>query len=59
MPNRPVVLPARKRAERIEISHKASNRGIYAQGSLRCARFLAGGKMTGLFGMNDVLGFNR
>ena len=43
--------------ERIEISHKASNRGIYAQGSLRAARFLAG-KPTGLFGMNDVLGFN-
>ncbi len=42
--------------ERIEISHKASNRGIYAQGSLRAARFLAG-KTTGLFGMNDVLGF--
>ena len=43
--------------ERIEISHKASNRTIYAQGSLRCARFLTGGKATGLFGMNDVLGF--
>ena len=43
--------------ERIEVSHKASNRTIYAQGSLRCARFLAGGKATGLFGMNDVLGF--
>lgn len=44
--------------ERIEISHKASNRGIYAQGSLRAARFLAG-RTTGLFGMNDVLGFNN
>ncbi|MDR7297114.1 4-hydroxy-tetrahydrodipicolinate reductase [Pelomonas aquatica] len=43
--------------ERIEISHKASNRSIYAQGSLRAARFLASQK-TGLFGMNDVLGFN-
>jgi 4-hydroxy-tetrahydrodipicolinate reductase len=42
--------------ERIEISHKASNRSIYAQGSLRAARYLAG-KTTGLFGMNDVLGF--
>jgi 4-hydroxy-tetrahydrodipicolinate reductase len=42
--------------ERIEVSHKASNRSIYAQGSLRAARFLAG-KNTGLFGMNDVLGF--
>jgi 4-hydroxy-tetrahydrodipicolinate reductase len=44
--------------ERIEISHKASNRSIYAQGSLRAARFLAG-KQVGLFGMNDVLGFDR
>ena len=43
--------------ERIEISHKASSRAIYAQGSLRAARFLAG-KKVGLFGMNDVLGFN-
>lgn len=43
--------------ERIEISHKASNRGIYAQGSLRAARFLAS-QQTGLFGMNDVLGFS-
>jgi len=45
--------------ERIEVSHKATNRTIYAQGSLRCARFLAGGKTAGLFGMNDVLGFNN
>lgn len=45
--------------ERIEVSHKATNRSIYAQGSLRCARFLAGGKTKGLFCMNDVLGFNR
>ena len=44
--------------ERIEVSHKATNRTIYAQGSLRCARFLAG-RSTGLFGMNDVLGFSH
>ena len=42
-------------SERIEITHKASSRGIYAQGSLRAARFLAS-RTTGLFGMNDVLG---
>ncbi len=41
--------------ERIEISHKASSRAIYAEGSLRAARFLAG-KSTGLYSMNDVLG---
>ncbi len=40
--------------ERIEISHRASSRAGYAQGSLRAARFLAG-KTTGLFGMHDVL----
>ena len=41
--------------ERIEISHKASNREGYAQGSLRAARFLEG-KPAGLYGMDDVLG---
>jgi len=42
--------------ERIEITHKASSRAGYAQGSLRAARFLAG-RPSGLFGMGDVLGF--
>ena len=41
--------------ERIEISHKSSNRSGYAQGSLRAARFLADHR-TGLFDMFDVLG---
>jgi 4-hydroxy-tetrahydrodipicolinate reductase len=41
--------------ERIEVSHKASSRVIYAQGSLRAVRFLAD-KKNGLFNMNDVLG---
>ena len=40
--------------ERIEISHRASSRAGYAQGSLRAARFLAG-RTSGLFGMDDVL----
>ena len=40
--------------ERIEISHKSSNRATYAQGSLRAVRFLAGQK-PGLFDMFDVL----
>jgi 4-hydroxy-tetrahydrodipicolinate reductase len=40
--------------ERIEISHKASSRAGYAQGSLRAARFL-GGKPNGLYGMDAVL----
>ena len=41
--------------ERIEISHKASSRQGYAQGSLRAARFLAD-RPAGLYGMDDVLG---
>ncbi|GHD68360.1 4-hydroxy-tetrahydrodipicolinate reductase [Jeongeupia chitinilytica] len=41
--------------ERIEISHKASNRTIYAQGSLRAAHFLAD-KTSGFYDMQDVLG---
>jgi 4-hydroxy-tetrahydrodipicolinate reductase len=41
--------------ERIEISHKATNRVLFAQGSLRGARFLAT-KTSGLYNMADVLG---
>lgn len=41
--------------ERIEITHKASNRMTYAIGSMRAARFLAG-RRTGLYDMFDVLG---
>ena len=41
--------------ERIEITHKASSRAGYAQGSLRAARFLAG-RANGLFSMAHVLG---
>lgn len=40
--------------ERIEITHRSSNRSTYAQGSLRAARFLAH-KQTGLYTMHDVL----
>ena len=41
--------------ERIEITHKSSNRLSYAQGSLRAARFLAS-RERGFFDMQDVLG---
>jgi len=41
--------------ERIEISHKATSRAVFAQGSLRAARFLAG-RAPGLYTMADVLG---
>jgi len=40
--------------ERIEITHRASSRATYAQGSLRAARYLAR-KEKGLFDMQDVL----
>lgn len=41
--------------ERVEISHKSSNRAGYADGSLRAVRFLAG-QRSGQFDMFDVLG---
>ncbi len=44
--------------ERIEISHKSSNRVTYAHGALRAARFLAS-KATGLYDMQDVLALGR
>ncbi len=40
--------------ERIEVTHKSSNRSTYAQGSLRAARFLTA-HPRGLFDMFDVL----
>ena len=40
--------------ERVEIVVRSGNRGTYAQGALRAARFLAG-KKNGLFDMQDVL----
>lgn len=42
--------------ERVEVTHKAGSRMPYALGSLRAAHFLAGRK-SGLFDMQDVLGF--
>ena len=42
--------------ERIEITHRASSRATYAEGSLRAARFVAG-RTNGLYGMDDVLGY--
>jgi len=40
--------------ERIEITHRATSRATYAQGSLRACRFLAG-RERGLFDMQAVL----
>lgn len=44
--------------ERIEISHRSSNRSTYAQGSLRAAHFLKD-KSKGLFSMQDVLNIKK
>lgn len=41
--------------DRIEISHKASSRDIFASGALRAAFWLAG-KPNGFYSMRDVLG---
>lgn len=42
--------------ERIEITHKASNRTTFAQGAVRSALWLHQRNTTGLFDMQDVLG---
>lgn len=41
--------------ERIELTHKASDRRIYARGAVHAARWLKG-RAPGLYDMNDVLG---
>ena len=42
--------------ERIEITHKATNRNIYANGALRAAHWLDAQTTAGLFNMENVLG---
>ena len=44
--------------ERVELTHKAANRQIYARGAVRAALW-AGDKSPGLYGMADVLGLGR
>jgi 4-hydroxy-tetrahydrodipicolinate reductase len=41
--------------ERLELTHKAADRRIYARGALRAALWAAG-QQPGLYGMKDVLG---
>ncbi len=48
-----VVLAAA--GERIEITHRATDRAIFARGALRAAAWLAG-RPPGLYGMQNVLG---
>ena len=42
--------------ERIEITHKASNRNIYANGALRATRWISDQEKPGLYDMQNVLG---
>ncbi len=41
--------------ERIEFTHKASSRAVFAQGAVRAAQWTAG-RPAGFYGMTDVLG---
>jgi 4-hydroxy-tetrahydrodipicolinate reductase len=41
--------------ERLELTHRATSRDLFARGALRAARWLAG-KPAGRYGMGDVLG---
>jgi 4-hydroxy-tetrahydrodipicolinate reductase len=41
--------------ERLELSHRATNRAIYAKGAVRAARWVIG-RPAGLYGMKEVLG---
>jgi 4-hydroxy-tetrahydrodipicolinate reductase len=41
--------------ERLELTHKASSRAIFAVGALQAAYWVKGRK-AGLYGMEDVLG---
>ena len=45
-------------SERIELTHKASSRGIFSQGAVFAAQWTKG-QMPGLYSMLDVLGFNK
>lgn len=43
--------------ERIEITHRAADRGLFAKGAIRAAMWTEG-KEPGLYSMRDVLGFS-
>jgi 4-hydroxy-tetrahydrodipicolinate reductase len=45
-------------AERIELTHKAEDRMIFARGALKAAAW-ARGKPPGVYAMADVLGLNE
>ncbi|MGH7294409.1 MAG: dihydrodipicolinate reductase C-terminal domain-containing protein, partial [Polyangiaceae bacterium] len=41
--------------ERIELTHRATSRDVFAHGALRCATWIAG-KAPGRYGLAEVLG---
>jgi 4-hydroxy-tetrahydrodipicolinate reductase len=41
--------------ERLELTHRATDRRIYARGAVQAARWVPG-RPPGLYGMRDVLG---
>jgi 4-hydroxy-tetrahydrodipicolinate reductase len=41
--------------ERVELTHRAANREIFARGALRAAKWIMG-RPAGLYSMQDVLG---
>ena len=41
--------------ERLELTHRATDRGIYSKGAVRAALWLVG-RPPGLYGMKEVLG---
>jgi len=41
--------------ERLEMTHKAGDRAVFARGALHAARWLVG-RPAGLYSMRDVLG---
>jgi len=43
--------------ERIELTHRATDRGIFARGAVRAANWTSG-KPPGLYSMTDVLGLD-
>jgi 4-hydroxy-tetrahydrodipicolinate reductase len=44
--------------ERIELAHSAQDRGLFAEGALRAAAWIAG-KPAGRYTMKDVLGLEN
>jgi 4-hydroxy-tetrahydrodipicolinate reductase len=46
-------------SERVELTHRASNRGAYAAGAAAAVRFLGSGQVSGMYTMADALGLDE